>query len=209
MEIGVFGGSFDPPHLGHLAVAQDAQEALGLDLILFVPARVSPFKTEESGTDPDIRLRMVETALAGHPGFRVWDGELRRDPPSFTVDTLAALNAEYGQASLTLLMGEDQWASFPDWRAPERILDLARVAVLDREGHEDSGGDPEEGEWPSVRVAVRRMDISSTEIRERVREGRSIRFLVPESVRKQILSHNLYGASVADGGGEVPRFSRR
>lgn len=194
MKIGVFGGSFDPPHLGHLAVAQDAMEALELDLLLFVPARVSPFKVEDRGTDPEIRASMVEGALADHPRMRVWRGELSRPAPSYTVDTLEALRSEHPEAELHLLMGSDQWASFRDWKDPERIAGLARVCVLAREGEDGSGTDL----VPPHRVPVRRVDVSSTEIRERVAGGRSIRFLVPETVRTVIWENELYGARAGE-----------
>ncbi len=194
MEIGVFGGSFDPPHLGHLNVARDAAEHLGLDRILLVPAHRSPSKTVDDGEDPEWRRRMCEAAVAGDPLFEVWDGELRRPPPSWTVDSLETLRSP--DRRLTLLMGQDQWATFHRWKEPRRILELARVGILDRGGYEGPSGPPE-GDWPCVRVPVRRMEISSTEIRERIRSGRSIRYLVPEPVRTLIESNTLYGERAA------------
>ena len=194
MEIGVFGGSFDPPHLGHLNVARDAAEHLGLGRVLLVPAHRSPFKTDSDATAPDLRRGMCEAAVAGDPLFEVWDGELRRPPPSWTVDSLEAL--ETPGRRLTLLMGQDQWATFHRWKAPRRILELARVAVLDRGGYDGPPG-PADGDWPCVRVPVRRLEISSTEIRDRVRTGRSIRYLVPEPVRSLIESNTLYGEPTA------------
>lgn len=192
VNIGVFGGTFDPPHVGHLVVAQDALEALGLDAILFVPARVSPFKTESESTPAAVRLAMLEAAVADHPAFRIWDGELRRSGPSYTVDTLESLRVQYPDASLTLLMGVDQWRSFDGWKDPKRILELARVGVMERVGVPAEGQGPP---WPHVAVPVRRIDVSSTEVRERVGGGRSIRYLVPESVRARIQESRLYGTT--------------
>ena len=204
VEIGVFGGSFDPPHLGHLNVARDALEHLDLDRVLFVPAHRSPFKTGEVLTDPDLRRRLCEAAVADDPAFGVWDGELRRPPPSWTVDTLEALQDP--ERRLTLLMGQDQWAEFHRWKAPRRILELARVAVLDRGGYDGPEGPPD-GDWPCNRVPVRRLEISSTEIRERVRAGRSIRYLVPDAVGALIDKNSLYGEPAADLAGGLRRSS--
>ena len=206
MEIGVFGGSFDPPHLGHLNVARDAREALGLDRVLLVPARRSPFKTpEETPTPGELRVRLCEAAVDGEEGLAVWPGELERPAPSYTVDTLDALKGEGRR--LTLLIGEDQWARFHEWHRPRRILELARVAVLGRGGYDgpDRPGGP--GPWPCARVSVRRIEISSTEIRRRVREGRSVRFLVPEAVRSLIEQHSLYGSGAGEAAGAVLRSS--
>lgn len=189
MRIGVFGGSFDPPHVGHLLVAQDATEALELDLLLWVPARQSPFKQDREGTDPDLRAQMVETAVQGHPRFRVWRGELTRTGPSYTVDTLRALHEEYPEAELVLLMGWDQWCTFPRWRAHDEILRLATVGVLRRPG---SGIDDPGPKLPHRVVPVRRVDLSSTEIRDRARRGDSLRYLVPEAVRRLVTDHELY-----------------
>lgn len=206
VEIGVFGGSFDPPHLGHLNVARDAMEFLGLDRVLFVPARRSPFKGEEdtatSGAD---RSALCEAALEGADGFAVWRGELDRPAPSYTVDTLEALALP--DRRLTLLVGTDTWAHFHRWHRPRRILELARVGVLTRggyEGPEEPGG---EGPWPCVRVPVRGIDISSSEIRARAEEGRSIRFLVPEAVRRIIEHQSLYGGGAGARAGFAARSS--
>jgi nicotinate-nucleotide adenylyltransferase len=189
VKIGVFGGSFDPPHVGHLAVAQDALESMGLDLMYFVPARLSPFKTDRPGTDPGIRSALLESALAGHPSMRVWRGELERPAPSFTVNTLEELRGAHPGAELFLFMGTDQWASFRDWKDPERIAGLATLCVIGRRGDADPGVDG----FEARSVTTRRMDVSSTEVRARVAAGRSIRFLVPESVRRGIEQHQLYG----------------
>lgn len=191
MRVGVFGGSFDPPHVGHLVVAQDATEALALDLLLLVPARVSPFKVQDSATPGEVRAEMLERALAGHPLMRVWRGELERPAPSYTVETLRDLATHYPGAEFFLLMGQDQWAGFSNWRDPEEILTIAQVCVLDRDAGNDA---PALGQRPHRRVHTRRVDVSSTEIRERVAAGQSIRYLVPEPVRDAITTNRLYGS---------------
>lgn len=201
MEVGVFGGSFDPPHIGHLAVAQDVAEVLALDRMLFIPARRSPFKVEDPVTPAELRATMVEAALVGHPRFHVSRIEMGRPPPSFTVDTLEALTQQLPEARLTLVMGTDQWRAFAEWRDPTGILERARVAVMAREGEDPDRVGPD---LPHRALHVRRMDVSSTEIRERVRSGRSIRYLVPEAVRRIIHRHELYGTDpAAETGGPV------
>jgi nicotinate-nucleotide adenylyltransferase len=206
VEIGVFGGSFDPPHLGHLNVARDALEWLELDQVLFVPARRSPFKGRVEGAAPGaVRKGLCEAAIREEPGMAVWDGELHRPEPSYTVDTLASLQ-EPGRR-LTLLLGADQWAQFHRWREPRRILDMARVGVLTRGGYEGPDGPSGDGPWPCVRVPVRRIEVSSTEIRRRARAGRSIRFLVPEAVRRIIEHQSLYGSGTGSAAGIGARSS--
>jgi nicotinate-nucleotide adenylyltransferase len=197
VRIGIFGGSFDPPHIGHLAVAQDALEALELDLLYFVPARISPFKIHDPGTDPSIRADLVEHALAGHPALRVWRGELERPAPSYTVETVEALRRIHPDGVLHLLMGSDQWSSFPRWRSPGRIVELATICVMGRANGADAAG---EGAFDARPVPTRRIDVSSTEVRERVAAGRSIRFLVPESVRRGIEENGLYAVPEASTG---------
>jgi nicotinate-nucleotide adenylyltransferase len=197
MRIGVFGGTFDPPHVGHVAVAEDARKHLGLDRLLFVPAHVSPFKVGEAGiTDAELRHRMTEAAIEGRQGLDVDRIELDRDPPSYTVDTLRALAGRTPEAELFLLLGADQWASFGRWKDAAEIAELATIVVLARDGTDPGEIDPGvDVPWRSV--DVRRVDVSSTEVRERVREGRSIEGLVPGSVARIIEDHELYRAAPA------------
>jgi len=201
MRIGVFGGTFDPPHAGHVAVAEDARSELDLDRVLLIPAHVSPFKMGERGiTDPEVRLRMTEAAVRGSAGLEVDRIELDRDPPSYTVDTLRALKERMPDAELVLLLGADQWASFARWKDAREIARLADIAVMAREGEDPDDIDPgfapgDEVTWHPV--DVRRVDVSSTEIRERVREGRSIADLVPPPVARLIEEHELYRAASA------------
>ena len=201
MRIGVFGGTFDPPHVGHVAVAEDARTQLDLDRVLFVPAHVSPFKVDEAGiTDPELRLRMARAAVRGHTGLTVDRLELDRDPPSYTVDTLRDLRARMPDAELHLLLGADQWASFGRWKDVEEIAALARIVVMARDGQEPSELDP--GLPPGVEVPwrgvdVRRIDVSSTEVRDLVRAGKSVDDLVPPGVARIIHEHELYRAASA------------
>jgi len=194
-RLGVFGGTFDPFHTGHLAAAQDVLEELGLARILFVPAGLPPHKAAGKLTPGEIRLRMVRDAVAADPRFDVSEIEIERDGPSWTVDTLRALTDLHPGAELHLIMGADQWAGFPEWRDPRGVAALARIVVMSRAG--DGAGDQvpgfADGPRPaSLPVEVTRVDISSTELRRRVHEGRSIRYLVPESVNRLIEAERLY-----------------
>ena len=183
MRIGIFGGSFDPIHHGHLILARAAREELGLDRILFIPAHVSPHKTGTKPATAQDRLSMVQLAIEGEPGFEASDLELHRPPPSYTVETLCELAAQRPDDEFTLLIGADNVAKFDTWREPDKIRRLARIAVLERTGSEVPH------DWPAVRRVI---DISSTDIRVRVAAGRSIRYLTPDSVCDYIISQGLY-----------------
>lgn len=199
MRLGVFGGTFDPPHLGHVRVAEDARKHLKLDRVILVPAHVSPFKIEERGiTDREIRLSLVKAAVEGRRGLGVDRLELDRDPPSYTVATLRALRVRMPEAELFLLIGADQWSSFGRWKNVAEIARMATVVVMARDGHDPADVDPglpEGVEVPWRRVDVRRVDVSSTEVRERVREGASIDDLVPSEVARLIDEYKLYRAA--------------
>lgn len=190
MRIGVFGGTFDPPHVGHLLLATDAREALELDRVVFVPAAIQPFKAntppEASALD---RLEMVRLAIADDANYTVDDTEIGRKGLSFTVDTLEKLSSKYPGARLFLLLGEDALAGIDGWRNPERIRELATLAVMRRSGSGSSGSSIADG---VTTVSARRIDVSSTEIRERLRAGKSIKGFVPESVEQFIEARGLY-----------------
>jgi len=194
----VFGGTFDPIHLGHLMVAGDVHEALGLDKTIFVPVGVPPHRPNGTVLEAEHRLRLVEVAVAGDERFTAWDGEVRRSGPSYTVDTLEELRAEHGGHDLFLTIGADQHAVFSTWHRPERILELATVVVVERDGlgiaaSENGDRQSEEGlSAPHRVVQARRVDVSATEVRERLSAGRPIRNLVPESVRRIIEENNWY-----------------
>ena len=188
MRLGIFGGSFDPPHLGHLLPVIDAAEALRLDAVRFVPAGEQPFKTGRASASAAHRLAMTERLVAGIPGFAADPSEIDRPGLSFTVDTVTQMAARHPSAELVLLLGADAFALFEQWREPERIRALASIAVLQR------GGDPAiVPKDATVQVLqTRRVDISSTELRARVADGRTIRGFVPDAVADYIAEHRLY-----------------
>lgn len=188
MRIGVFGGTFDPPHTGHVIVAGDACEALVLDTVVWIPVAQQPLKDAPPLAPAADRKRMVELAIQGDPRFSLDTMELDRGGLSFTVDTLQALGDGNRGAELVLLAGTDSWASFDRWREPERILKLARVAVIVRAGE---SAQKHFGYTPEV-VTARRVDVSSTEVRDRVRRGLPITGFVSEAVREYIASAGLY-----------------
>jgi nicotinate-nucleotide adenylyltransferase len=204
VKTGLLGGTFDPPHLGHLIVAQDAALALGLDRILFIPAALPPHKVGLPITPARLRVRMLELALAADPRFAIDPLELGRSGPSFTVDTLRDLHAREPGTEWTLLLGADQYAEFETWREPLEIRRLARVCVLSRGG--DAGltgaaGSTEAGASDVAAVLVTRIDISSTQVRRRVAVGQPIRYLVPEAVEQFIFEQGLYVRNGAPSAG--------
>ena len=194
LKIGLFGGAFDPIHIGHLAAAQEVAEELGLDRVLFLPALQPPHKDAEGLTPAPIRVGMVREATRDHPLFEVSDIECRRPPPSFTIDTLRQLGG-IELARWHLIMGADQWGRFGQWREPDEVSALAELVLVTREGERPGDIDPglASGLRPLFReVPITRIDISSTLVRRRVREGRSIRYLVPDGVRRIIEAEKLY-----------------
>ncbi|MGD9889790.1 MAG: nicotinate-nucleotide adenylyltransferase [Dehalococcoidia bacterium] len=199
-RIGVLGGTFDPVHLGHLILADEAREALGLDRLLLMPAAQPWRKAEREVTAADHRLAMLRLAVADNPAFDVSTLEIDRGGPTFTVETLAALRAELvTPADLVFLLGEDALLDMPHWRDPAGILRLARLGVAARPGSAPIDFDALERAMPGVtgRVEVVPMPlvaISSTDIRRRVREGRSVRYLLPQPVQAYIVEHRLYQA---------------
>jgi nicotinate-nucleotide adenylyltransferase len=191
MRIGVFGGTFDPPHVGHLLLAADARESLTLDRLIFIPVWAQPFKVGTPPVaSPQDRLEMVRLAVADDANYAVDDAEINRKGLSYTVDTLEHLAERYKGAKLFLLLGQDALAGFPKWRNPERIRELATLAAMGRlDAPELLGGVAIKD---VVAVSTRRVDVSSTEIRERRREGKSIKGFVPESVERFIEARGLY-----------------
>lgn len=190
-RIGIFGGTFDPFHIGHLVVAQDAVEVLGLDRLVFIPAGTPPHKEAGEVSPAPIRAAMVRAGVGADPRFEVDELELARPGPSWTVDTLRTLSAREPEPELFLLMGVDQLAGFHLWREPQEVARLAQVAVMAREGEDPAVVDPGFPLDPLI-VPVTRLDISSTRIRARVREGRSARYLVPDAVHRIIRDERLY-----------------
>jgi nicotinate-nucleotide adenylyltransferase len=181
-RIGIYGGSFDPIHHGHLILARDALEQLKFDRLIFIPANVSPFK---SGTKapPEARLAMVRAAIADEPKFVTDDCELRRPPPSYTFDTVEGLRAREPDAELIWLIGEDHVDDLPKWHRFDELRKLVKFAVLARSGNEA------EHDYP---IVCRKIDISGTDIRKRVARGLPIRYLVPPAVEEIIRKGQLY-----------------
>jgi len=190
MRLGVLGGTFDPPHLGHLVLASEAHYALGLDVVVWIPAGCPPHKRGQRITSAELRLAMTRAAIVGDHRFRVDDREIRRPGPSYTVDTLRELRDDNPGAELVLLLGRDAAQDLPNWHQPEAILELARVAVVDR-----AGGDDAAIAFPHERLSSPRIDISAREIRRRVGVGAPIRYWVPAAVEEIIRRHGLYKES--------------
>jgi nicotinate-nucleotide adenylyltransferase len=185
--IGLFGGSFDPVHHGHLIVAQVAMEQLQLDAIRFIPAREQPFKRGLHRTSPEHRAAMLSLAVSGTPGFAVEQAELQRPGPSYTVDTLEELRRRDSRADLVLLLGADAAAELPAWHQADRIPQLARIVVFARPGVPVPASP-----WIDSTIEVPAIDISATGIRQRVRRGQSVRYWVPDAVAEYISRHRLY-----------------
>jgi nicotinate-nucleotide adenylyltransferase len=198
--IGIMGGTFDPPHIGHLIVAQEVAAVLSLEQVLFVPAGVQPLKQGEPVTPPPHRVRMVELAIADNPCFVLSRADVDRPGASYTVDLLGVLQRELGpEAALHFIVGADSLRDLAAWRSPGRILELARLVAVPRPGHafERPGGTGLPAAVLEERILMVRapsVDVSATEVRERVREGRPIRYLVPEAVERYIREQGLYRA---------------
>ena len=194
MRLGLFGGSFNPPHIGHVLVAVDAFEALALDKLIIMPASANPLKGENPGGASGLqRLEMTRLAFSGDPRFEVSDMEIGRGGLSYTVDTLEELARENEGAELILVLGMDSLTKFSNWARPQKIEELARFAVLTRSG--GPGEDAEAGlKLPggATLVTARRVDVSSSEVRQRVADGKSIKGFVAESVEEYILAAKLY-----------------
>jgi nicotinate-nucleotide adenylyltransferase len=202
--LGIMGGTFDPIHLGHLAVAEEARDALGLDRILFVPAGIPPHKPEGASASVDDRVAMVALAIAGNDTFELSRIDVDRPGPSFTADTVDALaagiSARGGDPDLTLIMSAETVVGLPEWREPSRLLAACRVAVVPREGLPVPDRSWLAQQFPGFEdrfdlLDGPRLGISSTAIRARVAAGRSIRYLVPDAVQRHIVDHHLYSGA--------------
>lgn len=197
MRLGLLGGTFDPPHNGHLAIADAARHALNLLQVLFIPARQPPHKLDEPVSPVEARVAMLERALKGYPYFVMSLIEVGRAGPSYTVDTLRELRAELAPATeLYFIMGMDSLYNLPTWHQPEEIVRLCKLAVLKRPGY-TADLEALERQVPGVKRAVvfvrsPEISISSTEIEARVRSGKAIRALVPPGVAEYIDKHRLY-----------------
>jgi nicotinate-nucleotide adenylyltransferase len=192
VRLGILGGTFDPPHHGHLLAASDAVDALGLDRVLFIPNAVQPLKAGVAPAAPAAhRLAMTQLLVAADPRFAVDPIEVERGGLSFMVETVQAIATRTPGAALFLLLGADAAATLPRWREPDRLASLAQVVVLTRAGTADA---PPAG---LRQLATRRVDISSTEIRARVRAGLPLTGFVPDAVAAYVRDHAVYGRGPA------------
>jgi nicotinate-nucleotide adenylyltransferase len=202
MRLGIFGGTFDPVHFGHLLLAESAREQLRLDEVWFIPAATPPHKRDRELTPAKQRLEMLELGIAGNEAFRVSTLELDRGGVSYTADTLRQILQQHPDAELFLLMGADSLRDLVTWREPEEVCRLAVPAVVRRGGQPDldfsvlqSLVSPERLETiRASEVAISAVDFSSTDLRERAANGRSLRYRTPRAVEKFIETQKLYRA---------------
>ena len=186
-KIGIYGGTFDPIHHGHLILGRQACEELGLDQLIFVPAALSPFKKRSAQASGEARLSMLRAAIESQDDFAVDDCELKRPPPSYSIDTVLQIRERDPNAELFWLIGTDNVGGLNKWHRMDELKKLVQFVVLDRGSGKESGH-----QYP---VVQRNIDISATEIRNRVASGRSIRYLVPRAVEEIIRRKNLYRES--------------
>ena len=202
-KTGIFGGSFDPIHYGHLILAEQIREISGLDKVIFVPANINPFKMANPPASGEDRLRMIELAIEGCPGFEVSDIEIRREGPSYTYDTLSELSSRFSGSEenikLYFILGSDSLKKVPSWKKGSELIDNYGLISVYRKGEDRARTDAEiekiKSEHPKADIKLfetPELEISSGDIRERLKFGQSIRFLTPESVIEYIDSEKLY-----------------
>jgi nicotinate-nucleotide adenylyltransferase len=182
-KIAIYGGTFDPVHHAHLILAREAIETLDLHKVILVPAAISPLKKAAPVASGEVRLAMLRAAIKGEPEFEVDECELLRPPPSYTIDTVEEICRRERDAAIYCLIGEDNVDQLPRWHRFVELEKMVRFVVLDRTGKQPSH---------SYQLIRRRIDISATEIRGRVAQNESIRYLVPESVEETIQREKLY-----------------
>ncbi len=196
MRVGILGGTFNPPHLGHLICAQEAYLQLRLEQVMLIPARIPPHKPVEQEPGPKHRLELCRRAVNGDPRFIVTDLEILRTGPSYTVDTLTELHLKAPNNELFLILGGDMAAALPEWHEAEKILSLAAVAVAKRRGTSQGAVETALDSLPGGEraefFAMPRIGVSSTMIRRRVRAGEPIKYLVCDAVAEYIDRHDLY-----------------
>ena len=200
MKIGVFGGTFDPIHFGHLIVAEEARVSLGLDEVLFLPTGQPYFKADRTISEESHRLAMVELAVESNPYFRASDMEIKRPGPTYTVDTLAELRSRLGpEAEIYVILGRDSLGELDRWHEPQRILNMSKIVGVSRPGSQELDARVLDSICTGASTGVVLLDgpligVSGSDIRRRVSEGLSIRYHVPEAVERYIYDHGLYGA---------------
>jgi len=197
MRVGVIGGTFDPIHTGHLIIAEGARDALDLQRVIFVPAGQPPHKRSSRISPAEHRLEMVRLAIAGNGYFTASRVDIDREGPSYTVDTIRLLHDAWGSdVRIYFLIGGDSLAELPTWYQPQRLLEICQVVAVPRPGYElDLESLDVEIPGAAERIQMLSMplvDLSATEIRDRVRDRRSIRYLVPDAVERYIYRHRLY-----------------
>jgi nicotinate-nucleotide adenylyltransferase len=193
MRIGLYGGTFDPVHLAHLVLAEQCREQLALDEVWFIPAASPPHKSGVTITEAKHRVAMLELAIAGHASFKLSRLELERTGPSYTVETLRQLRHDHSGVDFFLLLGGDSIRDFTTWREPQEIARLATLVAVNR-GAAELADIPTDIAAPESRCVVQMpaIDISASDLRQRVATGRGIRYLVPRAVEQYIQQHGLY-----------------
>ena len=194
MDVGLFGGSFNPPHVAHLIVAEIARDQFGLDEVWWIPNANPPHKSHDELAAVEDRLAMTRRAIADNPAFRLCDIEVRRSGVSYTVETLRALQEQHPDTDFGLLLGSDSLDYFAEWHRPDEIADRVPLVVYKRPGVIDEVAAPRFANHVRF-VSAPVMEVSGTEIRSRCRKGRSIRYLVPDAVRTYIDDNGLYRAT--------------
>jgi nicotinate-nucleotide adenylyltransferase len=188
-KVGIFGGTFDPIHHGHLITAQSVREIRNLDKIIFIPSFISPHKSDVISVSPEHRLKMLKLAVEGVDFFEVSDYEINREGISYTIDTLKEFKKKYDE--LEFIIGYDNIFKFHSWKEPDQIMSLTKVLVLERKSSKPHPFDDKYVDQ-AIFVKTRGIEISATDIRERVKQSMPIHYLVPEKVMKYIYSFNLY-----------------
>lgn len=191
MNIGIFGGAFNPPHVGHLIVAESVREQLRLDKVIFVPSADPPHRRDVSRASGQARLEMTSLAIKGNAHFEASDAELSRPGKSYTIDTLLMFESLHPRARLHLLIGSDNLLEFHTWKSPREIIVRCELVVFQRPGFAMTDVKNEYSKSARL-VNVPHIAISSSEIRRRVKMGRSIRYLTPAAVEEYIFRHGLY-----------------
>jgi nicotinate-nucleotide adenylyltransferase len=207
MRLGLFGGTFDPIHVGHLILAESCREACDLERVWFVVAGSPPHKLSVGRTPVAHRIEMVRIAIAGHPAFEVSELEASRPGPNYSVETLEAVHRERPDDELFFLIGADGLADLPLWRQPQRILELATLVVVNRpDAAAGAPIAPGQRSRPIQHVAIPSIGISSSDLRRRIAERRSIRYQVPRGVEAYIEANRLYfeGCLAPGDGGQSP-----
>ncbi|MEH7547764.1 nicotinate-nucleotide adenylyltransferase [Neobacillus bataviensis] len=188
-KVGILGGTFDPPHYGHLLIANEVLSALKLDKIWFMPNHEPPHKKKPESVKDEDRLRMLELAIEGNSAFRVQPIELERNGPSYTVDTMKILNAEYSDHQFFFIIGADMIEYLPKWHDIDILVNLVQFVGVERPSYSH------QTDYPVLYVDVPAIDVSSSMIRDRVKKGKSVRYLLPDPVIDYIEEKHLYGTS--------------